>query len=450
MTMKNIIGGSLLASTLVAAGCGGEWHLRRGAEALQRKDLETAASDLERAVRRMPQNAEARNLYAVALMEQGRHETAEAQLRAALRISPNDPGARYNLAVTLFERGQFSEAAEFLKTLVDEGPPQMPMGDALTLLGDCQERLGNTAAAVATFSKLAAQSHLWTGRAELCNQLGIFYARRERTRDAENWFKYALRADPHYAPAHQNLARLYHFYLPNKAAARPHYVRFIELTDSPAQREQAQGLLAALEKELRPTLAVPTIKPEPVVLAPPPIWGPAPAPKPETTAAQAKASQSVPDRKRAELLFAAAHEEQTRGEWGKALAGYEQAAAADPTFAEPHYNTGYVHQTRGQPADAIAAYQKALAINPQMAKAHLNLALVYYAQNRKSEALQHFEETVRLDPGNVQAHQYLGHLYAAMPGRRIDAKRHYQRFLELRPNDPQAAAIREWLARAAP
>ena len=76
-----------------------------------------------------------------------------------------------------------------------------------------------------------------------------------------------------------------------------------------------------------------------------------------------------------------------------------------------YYNMGCVYRAAGQYERAEAEFLKALEVNPEDAAVHYNLAILYDDD---------------LD-------------------RKQDARRHYESFLELAPNDPDAARVLEWL-----
>jgi tetratricopeptide (TPR) repeat protein len=59
---------------------------------------------------------------------------------------------------------------------------------------------------------------------------------------------------------------------------------------------------------------------------------------------------------------------------------------------------------------------------------------------RNDDALSYLEKTIALDPHRKEAHENIGDLYLKM-GRRDEAKKHYEKFLELFPTSPRAAEI---------
>jgi tetratricopeptide (TPR) repeat protein len=108
----------------------------------------------------------------------------------------------------------------------------------------------------------------------------------------------------------------------------------------------------------------------------------------------------------------------------------------------------------GKLAAAIAEYRRALAANPNHARAQLGLAQALYESGRLEPATDAFEKAYRLDPesardGLIAAHRDLGNVLEN-EGHFDQARPHYQRVLDVAPDDP-AARVRmrdSWRATA--
>lgn len=74
----------------------------------------------------------------------------------------------------------------------------------------------------------------------------------------------------------------------------------------------------------------------------------------------------------------------------------------------------------------------------------LRLAFEAYDKNDLPLAKQRFNEALRIDPNYPQAHYYLGLINVGL-GISAEARTHFERFLELAPNDPEANSAREAL-----
>ena len=138
---------------------------------------------------------------------------------------------------------------------------------------------------------------------------------------------------------------------------------------------------------------------------------------------------------------------QQRREWDSALFFYERALQLDPSLERAHYNKGLIQLERRNLREARDAFARSAELDPNKVTTRYNLALVYYEMEEPRSALPHLDAVVRADPNFAPAHLLLGLIFSAEPRTHDRAKRHYTRFLDLRPNDPGAAAIRDWIAR---
>jgi tetratricopeptide (TPR) repeat protein len=138
-------------------------------------------------------------------------------------------------------------------------------------------------------------------------------------------------------------------------------------------------------------------------------------------------------------------EAQDRGRLSEAIERYREAAKADPSMFEAHYNLAVTAHDSGRRAEAVSAYEAALTLQPGNTRARLNYGIALEESGRPREAAAEFVKVVGSEPTNVQAHFNLGNLYERKLGDPIRAKTHYRRVLELDPQHSQATAIRFWL-----
>ena len=78
-------------------------------------------------------------------------------------------------------------------------------------------------------------------------------------------------------------------------------------------------------------------------------------------------------------------------------------------------------------------------------KLSYNLACVYKASRQYEKAEKQFLKALALSPDDPGIHYNLGILYDDSLTNDLKAKYHYQRFLELAPNDADAGRVVEWL-----
>jgi tetratricopeptide (TPR) repeat protein len=78
-----------------------------------------------------------------------------------------------------------------------------------------------------------------------------------------------------------------------------------------------------------------------------------------------------------------------------------------------------------------------------------NIGCIMRAAGQYSQAEQAFLEALKLDPGDPAVHYNLGVLYEVDLHRPKQAKKHYQIFLDLAPNDEDAGRVYQWLTATA-
>lgn len=126
----------------------------------------------------------------------------------------------------------------------------------------------------------------------------------------------------------------------------------------------------------------------------------------------------------------------------RARAAFKQnleAATINPRDSSAHYNLGLIHQQRGELDLARERFQRAIDIDPEELDAHYQLGRIARAQGRLAEAIGHFEQVVQRDQSHAQQEIWreIGSTYIAA-GQFGDARNVLERFLDHRPNDPEA------------
>lgn len=137
---------------------------------------------------------------------------------------------------------------------------------------------------------------------------------------------------------------------------------------------------------------------------------------------------------------------QQRRDWDNALFFYERAIKNDPSFERAFYNTGVIQLERRNLFEAREAFSRSVELAPDKITALYNLALTHYELGEAEQALPLLDRILRMDTNFAPAHLLAGVIHAANPRTLDRARRHYTRFLQLRPNDPSASAVRSWLA----
>jgi len=115
-----------------------------------------------------------------------------------------------------------------------------------------------------------------------------------------------------------------------------------------------------------------------------------------------------------------------RGELGRAVPLYRQAAADAPDDPEAWYNLAATLQEAGRTEEARGALERALHLDPARPEAHNTLALSLLAENRPEEALRELQAAVALDARDATALNNLGNVLRGL-GRTDEAERAYRR-----------------------
>lgn len=161
-----------------------------------------------------------------------------------------------------------------------------------------------------------------------------------------------------------------------------------------------------------------------------------------------------------------------------AVAYLKRAIEVDPTLDQAYTALGQVYMVKKSYKDAVAALEPLLARDPQnlealtirfealkaagdkegakAAEAAMKTAqasqspealfkqgVAQYNSNNLPSAIETLERAVAADPKHAKSHYMLGLAYAGSDAAK--AKEHLQKFLELAPNDPDAAAAKEML-----
>jgi tetratricopeptide (TPR) repeat protein len=126
----------------------------------------------------------------------------------------------------------------------------------------------------------------------------------------------------------------------------------------------------------------------------------------------------------------------------RARAAFKQnleVATINPRDSSAHYNLGLIHQQRGELDLARERFQRAIEIDPDELDAHYQLGRIARAQGRLPEAIGHFEQVVQRDQSHAQQEIWreIGSTYVAA-GQYGDALGVLEKFLDHRPNDPEA------------
>jgi arylsulfatase A-like enzyme/tetratricopeptide (TPR) repeat protein len=121
-----------------------------------------------------------------------------------------------------------------------------------------------------------------------------------------------------------------------------------------------------------------------------------------------------------------------RGETGRAVPLFRQAADDAPADPEAWYNLAAALQAAGQPAESRKALERALHLDPARPEAHNTLALALLAEEKPDEALRELQTAVALDARDATALNNLGNVLRGL-GRLDEAADCYRRSVAAAP-----------------
>lgn len=126
---------------------------------------------------------------------------------------------------------------------------------------------------------------------------------------------------------------------------------------------------------------------------------------------------------------------------------FREALRANPDAFEPTVNLGGVLLALEQVKDAIVYNEKAVQLRPADALANAQLGIGYYQVGRFDEAERYLRRAKALDPAHFSHPQLmLSHIYYRKGNRRAAAAE-LEDFLRRHPDYPEAAKLRDQIAR---
>jgi predicted O-linked N-acetylglucosamine transferase (SPINDLY family) len=150
-----------------------------------------------------PQHAQAWHWLGVVSGQVGRHETAVEYIGRALRLLPDLAEAHSNLAYFLWHQGKLQEAEACCRRALQLKPGYV---EALDNLGSVLRDQGNLVQAESCYREAL---RLKPSSAKAHNNLGVVLEELGHLAQAEACFQEALRFNPSYAQAHINLGNIF-------------------------------------------------------------------------------------------------------------------------------------------------------------------------------------------------------------------------------------------------
>lgn len=114
-----------------------------------------------------------------------------------------------------------------------------------------------------------------------------------------------------------------------------------------------------------------------------------------------------------------------------ARAGFEEAIALDPLYAEALYNLAVLEE-ESNTKRATALLDRAVQADPEYSLAHQLLGRIYHRASDPAKAEYHYRRSLETDPGNYWSNIYLANFLGAR-GRGEEAERVYRFATDLHP-----------------
>jgi tetratricopeptide (TPR) repeat protein len=158
--------------------------------------------------------------------------------------------------------------------------------------------------------------------------------------------------------------------------------------------------------------------------------------------------------------------QQQQGQWGQGQAGQNQVVAppamikgpqeiqqleslakANPRNADAWTALGNAQMDAQRFAEAIISYQRSLDINPKNVDVRVDMGTCYRGVGQPEKAVEEYRKAMKIDPRHPMARMNAGVVLANDLGRKTEAVKEFEKYLELAPNAPNAVDIRQEVQR---
>lgn len=402
------VGAATLGAILLLSGCDAGYseveHLERAKTFQSEGDWRSSAIELKNALRRNPDNAEARWLLGQAYLETGDGAAAEKELRRAVELGKNLNEALLPLARALFLQGRQDEMLHLIPVSPDLEPAAR--ADLHVLRGRAYLTQGKLDTAEAE-SRQALEQDPNSAAARL--GLALVASHREQWDLSRQWCTQALEMAPKYPDAWNLLGDLERQAgAADKAEAA--YDKAIEYDPTPAPALYKRALVR-LERQ-------------------------------DYAGAEADArtlARLTPRRPESDYVYGLIHYRQKRFE--AAQTALEQALNKDRRFVPALYDLGLVHFAQDHLEQTEAYLNQFLTLTPQSHPALKLLARVKLRSNDFAQAAALLQRVLAAAPDDAEATMLLGSVYLAQG----EADQGVQYFQKVADSSPDRAQAQLWL-----
>ena len=144
--------------------------------------------------------------------------------------------------------------------------------------------------------------------------------------------------------------------------------------------------------------------------------------------------------------------QQQQGQWSQGQAGQNQVvvpppmtkspqeiqqleslAKANPKNADAWTALGNAQMDAQRFADAIISYQRSLEIDPKNVNVRVDMGTCYRGVSQPEKAVEEYRKGMKYDPRHAMAHMNAGVVLAFDLGRKAEAVKEFEKYLELAP-----------------
>ncbi len=126
----------------------------------------------------------------------------------------------------------------------------------------------------------------------------------------------------------------------------------------------------------------------------------------------------------------------------EAITYFQGVLKVKPDRVDVLIDLGDCYTQLGNFQKALGAYKSAVAKNPRVKQGPYKLARTYDELGKKADAIKYYQLAVRNEPDDAMPHYYLGYIFKAQSKNKL-AKAEFRRYLELKPDAPDADEVRE-------
>lgn len=128
------------------------------------------------------------------------------------------------------------------------------------------------------------------------------------------------------------------------------------------------------------------------------------------------------------------------GLYDKALNGFKNALSMNPKYAHAINDLGNLYKQKGELVEALKYYQQALNLDPSLSGTYNNIGVISFEQGKFAAALVSLEKATQLDPECAEAYYHMGLIFERQ--NKLDlAAQNFLKALKIDPKLTEAQAL---------